>query len=159
MDRVLLGEIRSFRIFGEYDFKPTKNGFVILKNQKKDKYIESFSFKKSDFIKINKEEYKNSLKINNLLFKYSIDCDKIKGELLIRSRAEGDKYRPVSRNVSKTIKKLLNESELTPKQKAELFIIADDEGIVFTNLFGIDERVKVDDNSKNIAVYKAMEGK
>ncbi len=155
---VLCGKILSMQIYDNFYFCASKKGFVI--NQKHYNFpfnMDSFDFE-SHFYKISKKNYENSLKINKLLLKNAIDYDKIIGEMFVRKREDGDKYRPVSRNVTKTLKKLLNESALTPKQKAGLFVVCDDNGIVFTNLFGIDERVKVDSASKNIFVYKNMGG-
>lgn len=159
MDRVLTGEIKKTSLDNHKLFKSSKLGFlieeVVLKNEfHQELYINSGEILNSGYylLKISNKKYDNLKKINNLLFKYSIDCDKIIGNLEIRSRRDGDKFSPVGRNLSKTIKKLLCESDLTDSEKSNLFIICDEDGIIFTNLFGIAERVKVDDNSKNIIV-------
>ena len=88
-----------------------------------------------------------------MLFKYSIDCDKIVGSITVRSRKEGDKYRPAFRNVTKSLRKLIGEKKPSLMEKSSMFVVEDAEGIIFTNLFGIDERVKVTSDSKNIIVY------
>ncbi|MCQ2478459.1 MAG: tRNA lysidine(34) synthetase TilS, partial [Clostridia bacterium] len=48
-------------------------------------------------------------KINNLLLKNAIDCDKIVGDLEIRTRKTGDSIRLKNRNCTKTLKKLYTD--------------------------------------------------
>ncbi len=100
--------------------------------------------------RVSPKEYKSLCNVNNLLFKFSIDCDKIQGNIVIRTRHEGDSFRPVSRNVTKTLRKLLSEIKATKAQSNSLLVLCDDNGIFYTNLFGIDERVVVTNKSKNI---------
>ena len=89
-----------------------------------------------------------SKKINKFVFKNSFDCDKIKGKLVIRHRKNGDLFHQVGRNGTKTLKKLFNESHIQLSKRNTLCVLADDEGIVWIEGFGVDERVKVTDSTK-----------
>ena len=55
---------------------------------------------------------KNLKNINKQGFKNAVDCDKIKGNALVRAKMQGDKFSPVGRNVTKTLKKLFNEAKI-----------------------------------------------
>ena len=163
MLRVVKGEIKRTSLDDDYVFNSIKNGFIIEKQIKDAPKIYSsvnindIESLKSYFINavcVSYEEYVNFLKNDKLLFKYAIDCDKIKGKVFIRSREDGDRYSPVSRNVTKSLRKLLTESKLSLLEKSQLKILCDNDGIFYTNLFGIDERVKPDNNSKKIIICK-----
>lgn len=89
-----------------------------------------------------------SKKINKFVFKNSFDCAKIKGKLIIRNRLSGDTFYPIGRNGTKTLKKLFNENHLPLSVRGTVKILADDQGIVWIEGFGVDERVKVTEKTE-----------
>ncbi len=91
--------------------------------------------------------------VYNLLLKNIIDCDKIKGKLIVRTREEGDKFRPAGRNGTKTLKKLFNELKIPDTLRSALPVVADDEGVVWIYTVGAAERVKVDRNTENTVTF------
>lgn len=164
IEKVISGKIRKTSLPGNLWFQKSKNGFTLVSSEKSEPFFYGFelnggnaAFRNYNFSIVNQNLYKKLKNVNSLLFKFSIDYDKIVGKFVIRSRIDGDKYEPVGRGVTKTVRKLLCESDFTPAKKSQLFMLCDDEGIVFTNLFGIDERVKVTESSKTIIVIKKME--
>ncbi|MBO7217647.1 MAG: tRNA lysidine(34) synthetase TilS [Clostridia bacterium] len=92
-------------------------------------------------------------KVYNLLLKNTVDCDKIKGELHIRCRNEGDSICLAGRGCTKSLKKLFNELKIPTEIRDYLPIVADDEGIVFIHSVGVAERVKVDRKTKNTVSF------
>lgn len=82
------------------------------------------------------------------------DCDKIIGNITIRARQAGDKIKPAGRNVSKTLKKLFNESAYPIEKRDEKIVVCDDFGIVGVIGLCADERVKVDCNTAKILTIK-----
>lgn len=82
------------------------------------------------------------------------DCDKIIGNITIRARQAGDKIKPAGRNVSKTLKKLFNESAYPIEKRDENIVVCDDFGIVGVIGLCADERVKVDCNTAKILTIK-----
>lgn len=160
MDRVLTGEIRATLISNYLTFHKTKLGFLAETKEKNPEYcFRNFNLKEDNlpsgkFLLVSSKKSEELKKVNNLFSKFSLDCDKIVGNITVRSRKDGDKYRPVFRNVTKSIRKLMCEEKPEFKQKRNFFVLEDEEGIIFTNLFGIDERVKVTDKSDNILVYQ-----
>lgn len=112
------------------DFPFSKNGYTIRKTDIKD-------FKKMSLV-------------NNLLFNFAIDCDKICGKLSFRSRLPGDKIALNGRGCTKTLKKLFNESKTDCYDRQGLPILADDKGVVLVFGFGVDGRVAMNDDTKNV---------
>ena len=96
----------------------------------------------------NKDNY--CKKINNMLSYTLIDCDKISGEMLIRSRKEGDKITLAKRRVTKSLKKLFSEEKIPENERLSKVVISDDKGIVLVEGFGADKRVAPDDHTKNL---------
>lgn len=105
-------------------------------------------------VKLEKQE-----KINNLLLKNAFDYDKIVGDAIVRTRCEGDKIRLANRGITKSLKKIFCEEKVPNELRERLPVIADDKGIIWVYGVGISERVKVDDNTKNVIVVKVREKK
>ena len=107
--------------------------------------------------KVKIERVKNDLikkdkKINNLLLKNLLDCDKIVGEVSVRARREGDKIRLAGRGCTKTLKQLYNENAVPIEERKNLPVIADGKGVIWVCGIGVAERVKATADSK--FVYK-----
>lgn len=99
-----------------------------------------------------KGEYfsKTSQKINDLLLDNLIDCDTIDGNLILRTRNEGDKITLRKRKVTKSLKKLFIEENI-PKEKRDLIpVISDNNGVVWVKGYGVNKKNAVTDMTKNI---------
>ncbi|MBO4432557.1 MAG: tRNA lysidine(34) synthetase TilS [Clostridia bacterium] len=100
-------------------------------------------------------ERKNNLikkdkKINNLLLKNLLDCDKIVGEMKVRTRKAGDKIRIAGRGCTKTLKQLYNENAIPQNVRKNLPVIADDSGVVWVCGIGVAERAAASVDSEFI---------
>lgn len=106
--------------------------------------------KKDEFVTkiLNIDEFKDK----NIDF--YCDCDKIVGNIIIRAKQAGDRIKPAGRNVSKTLKKLFNESAYPIEKRDEKIVVCDDFGIVGVIGLCADERVKVDCNTAKILTIK-----
>ncbi|MCQ2449140.1 MAG: tRNA lysidine(34) synthetase TilS [Clostridia bacterium] len=89
-------------------------------------------------------------KINNLLFKNTLDCDKIIGQLSQRTRKAGDTVCIRKLGGTKTLKKLYNEYHIPLDERENLPILEDDDGIVWIAKIGVAERCAVDNKTKRI---------
>ena len=89
-------------------------------------------------------------KIHNLLLKNAIDCDKIVGSLVIRTRLSGDSISFSHRKVSKSLRKWMNEEKIDKAIRDVLPVVADDEGVVWVYGGGVDSRVCIDENTSEI---------
>ena len=83
-------------------------------------------------------------------FNNTIDCDKIIGTVVIRSRTAGDRYSPAGRGVRKSLKKLFAEASIPLEDRGRLPIVSDDRGIVWVYGFGVDERCRIDENTESL---------
>lgn len=106
--------------------------------------------KKDEFVTkiLNIDEFKDK----NIDF--YCDCDKIVGNIIIRAKQAGDRIKPAGRNVSKTLKKLFNESAYPIENRDKKIVVCDDLGIVGVIGLCADERVKVDCNTAKILTIK-----
>lgn len=99
-----------------------------------------------------KEYINNSENINNLLLDNLIDCDKICGNLSVRSRKEGDSITLFRRGVTKSLKKLFTEQAVPVEKRPFVPVICDDKGVVWVFGFGVAKRCAISHNSNNIIV-------
>ena len=94
-----------------------------------------------------------------MLLKNSLDCDKIVGKLILRTRIPGDKITFSHRKVSKPLTKWMNEEGIDSLKRETLPVIADGAGVVWVYGGGVDARVCPDDNTKRIyRVYSKQIG-
>ena len=82
-----------------------------------------------------------------------LDYDKIYGELVVRGRKSGDKIKLCSRDFTSDVRKLINSRFRTDERNGAV-ILADGEGVVFVEGFGAAERVKLDNSTKRILVFR-----
>ena len=79
---------------------------------------------------------KNSGKVHNLLFNNCSGCDKITGIPVLRTRQNGDRFRPAGRGVGKSLKKLFNELRIPEAVRGKLLLIEKDEEIIWIESVG-----------------------
>ena len=76
-----------------------------------------------------------------------IDCDKISTNAIVRNRRDGDSYQ-LPKRPNKSLKKLFNEKKIENRSRGEMLILSDDNGIVWTEFFGVSSRCKTDKDTK-----------
>lgn len=91
-----------------------------------------------------------SKKINKKILDNLIDYDKIKGNIFLGTRSEGDRFTFYDRKVSKTLKKLFNETGVPLEERDRLPVLYDDEGVIWIFGVGTNARCRVNDNATNI---------
>ncbi len=161
--RVVSLYLDHFGYGGNYSVSSTLNiavngGRTELKNGKMLKSADGYlSFEKNKNVTFSvtfKEEdlklIKENEKIHNLLLKNAIDCDKIVGSLVVRTRLSGDTISFSHRKVSKPLRKWMNEEKIEAYLRDILPVVADDQGVVWVYGGGVDSRVSVDQNTTKI---------
>ena len=103
-----------------------------------------------EITEITTENLKSQQKVNSLLLNNAIDCDKICGKLILRGRLIGDEIKLTKRNCTKSLKKLFQEAKIEETLRDSIPVLADDEGVVWVEGFGVAERCCIDENSKYI---------
>lgn len=129
-----------------------KNG--LLKIEKCGETYEKCEYSVSMQCRIN-DLFTNGENVNNLLLKNSLDCDKIMGKSVLRTRQPGDSIRLAGRGCTKTLKKLYNELRLTPAEREALPVLADERGVIWIYGVGVAERCAVTKKTKQITVITA----
>lgn len=136
-DKLFFGKINPTEYF--------ENGLVFNKNEFETpygKYTIDF-FLQKDLQIVNKQD------MDNL-----IDYDKISNNVVVRNRMYGDSYQLPNRP-NKTLKKLFNENKIENQHRGEMLILSDENGIVWTEFFGVANRCKIGkDTKKYIKISK-----
>ena len=86
--------------------------------------------------------------------KNSFDAEKIKNELFLSSRLEGDKFTFSKRGVTKSLKKLFNELKISPEKRNEKAVLHDGENVVWIEDIGVNAMYIPDKNSQKIITIK-----
>lgn len=105
-------------------------------------YLQNLSIKDYNYLKF----------INKKLFYNCFDCDMIYGDYKCRTRLDGDYYHPLLKGCGKSLKKLFNELKISKEERTKRLILCDNNGIIWVEGIGIDERVKITDKTKNIVL-------
>lgn len=96
--------------------------------------------------------FENGEKVNNLLLNNFIDCDKIVGELILRTRLPGDSIRLAGRGCTKTLKKLMNELKVAKNLRDSIPVLADDGGVVWVYGAGTANRCAVNEKTEKVMI-------
>ena len=96
----------------------------------------------------------NTDKVNNLLLNNSLDCDRIVGKCVIRTKETGDSIRLRESKFTKPLKKLYNEKEIPKEERDTLPVISDDEGVIWAYGIGVADRCALKSGTKRIKVIE-----
>lgn len=124
-----------------------KNGYLFVGSNDE-------NLKKTEF---SVEIIKITENVNNLLLNNSLDCDKIVGKLVLRTRMSGDSIRLVNRGCTKNLKKLYNECSVPVNIRNTLPVIADDLGVVWIHTIGVAERCAVSKKTNSAYIIGVKE--
>lgn len=79
-----------------------------------------------------------------------IDADKVKGTLHLRHWQEGDTFRPIGMKGNKKLSDFFTDQKLSVFEKEEVWIVCDDEHIVWVAGYRMDDRYKITADSHTI---------
>ncbi|MFU0833150.1 MAG: tRNA(Ile)-lysidine synthase [Oscillospiraceae bacterium] len=97
-------------------------------------------------------EIKNRAKINNLLFNNWINYDTIlKTKSFVRNRLPGDRFIPVGRGITKTLKKLFNEQKIPPFCRDRLAVLECGGEILWVEGIGPSQKAAVTGSTRQAA--------
>lgn len=145
----VLGKNKKIELFAGYS-ATVKKCVVTIEKSADQPAKEFYVSKQTLAIK----DFKNLSNVNNLLLKNAIDCDKICGEIILRTRKTGDSIKLCGRNGTKDLRKLYNECKIPLIQRKNLPVAADDGGVVWVCGVGVSERVCVDKNTKTVLLFE-----
>ncbi len=131
---------------GESKRAVCKQGFLRIVDSQKDcdDFLE-IPFLSSGCVKyISKEELKN---INKNLLKNCVNCDIITDSTVLRTRRDGDSFTLKNRNVTKSLKKLLNELKIPAEKRSSLKLIANGSTVLWLEGVGTSKQGSVNEHS------------
>lgn len=103
---------------------------------------------------VNIKDTNNLQNISKQDLEYYLDYDKIHGKISVRCREAGDKITLVSRNCTKSLKKLFNELSVPPEKRETFAVVADDNGLLILEGIGVDRRAAVTEKTEKILVVR-----
>ena len=113
----------------------------------------TYFFPKEKFIV--KTYIENNYKINEYnRFKKAVDYDKIRNNIILRSRVSKDSFSPVGLNGSKSIKKYFIDKKIPKEMRNSIPLLCDGDDIMCVMLYDTDERYKITEDTKNILVVE-----
>ncbi len=92
-------------------------------------------------------------------FKVIVDFDKLSPPLLVRNIRAGDKFRPLGLTGNKKIGDYLTDCKVPVLLRDEIPLVMDTRGIVWLTGYEIDERVKLDSNTKRALKIEYAHGR
>lgn len=124
----------------------SSRGFLFLETEKDAENSDFFV----NLTECDNEFYNSCEKINNLFLNSSLNCDKIVGKLVIRTRNAGDSIRVAGRGCTKTLNKIFSEKAIPVAIRDKIPVISDDCGVVWVYGVGVAQRCAVNNSSKHI---------
>lgn len=156
VDKIIIDGVGKINIKDNMFIEIKDNILAVSDGKIKEEYFE-FPLKDGRFLSktgktynvqtLDTNQIKTVHKVYKKLFDISLDCGKICGSIVVRQRKSGDKIKLKDNMYTKKVKKLLCENEIPLQERQKLFVIADDAGVIALEGFGIDVRVKCDENT------------
>lgn len=106
-----------------------------------------------------KEKFEKTQNVHNLFFNNALDCAKIIGVPVIRTRREGDRFAPAGRNLHKSVKKLMNELRIPAAVRDTLLLMELEGEIVWAEGVGPAEGYAVTEETEQALVLRVVSGK
>lgn len=112
--------------------------------------------KKINTVTVTKEDLNKKANINKLFLKSLISYDIINADTVIRTRKEGDIFSLPKRNITKTVKKLFNESKIPSEKRDEILLLANGNQVLWIEGFGASSKALVTSKTEK-ALYIEIE--
>lgn len=152
IDKILL-DGGKMQIDRDFFIKKFKNKIIIEKTGEfkcnMPEIVNKLNVTSKDFFN-NKDKYKKS-------FDFCGDYDKIRGNIKVRSRQEGEKISISGRNCTKTLKKYFNEIGIMQSNREFVPVLSDDEGVIAVAGYAVDRRVEISESTENVLLLKLGE--
>lgn len=84
-----------------------------------------------------------------------LDYDKIKGSLILRTRINGDRFKPLGMKGEKKLKDYFIDRKVDVNKRDNIALICDEEKILWVVGMDISEDAKIDNSTKKILHLEA----
>lgn len=132
----------------------TMDDNIIIRKESIDKLSVEFNNYLLNFSVV-KNNNKHNLNLQNNDFVRYFDFDKIRNEITIRTRKDGDKIKPIGMNCNKKVKDIFINIKVPKEIRNIIPIICFDENIAYIVGYKISEEYKVSKSSNNILKIEA----
>jgi len=78
------------------------------------------------------------------------DLDKVKGQVVVRGRGEGDRFVPIGMDEEKKVGKFLTDTRVSNSGRRGVFIVEDGEKIIWVGPVRVSELVKISDETRKV---------
>lgn len=133
-----------------------RNGKIIIRKEKEDAINDIKILREGEYpfssdriviiSKVNCEKMNITDIVNKKLTTDTLDYDKINGDVVLRNRLRGDRIKPVGAAHTKELRKLLQE-RLPFGERRICPVLADRDGVIWSEHIGAAERVAPDENT------------
>lgn len=79
-----------------------------------------------------------------------IDAEAVRGELKLRHWQEGDVFRPIGLKGKKKVSDFFNDQKISLRQKEKVWLVTDEENIIWVVGYRIDDRYKVKETTQKV---------
>ena len=100
--------------------------------------------------------------IEKIYKKFSISIlnyDIIAGNVVLRSRMQGDRIKINQKSGTKTLKKYYNQKAIPPARRSSAVVIADDSGVLFAEGIGIGLCAEITPDTKRVLIFIIIESR
>lgn len=102
----------------------------------------------------------SSEEINSPFTHFTVDCDKISGNLVFRHKRPGDVFKPVGKSGTARLQKRLKNDRVPRSQRDALWVLADEaDRVVWVEGYGVAEEFCCDEQTKYVYSMKIGENK
>ncbi len=143
--------------------KATKSGVEFYFNEKAEPFCLDFRLGRVEtpyfiyeFRKISPLDIMSCDKINNLLFNFCFDYDKISEHIKLRQRLPGDKIRLFGRGCTKEVRRLYNESGVPEHLRGRLCVLSAGDELIYAQSLGVAEKYAVGSETKNAVLITVI---
>jgi len=105
-------------------------------------------------IRISQDGNNKISKNNNSIL---IDSDKVKGQLKVRNRKNGDKFQPLGMKGSKKVKDYFIDQKIPVRLRDKIPLICDDENIIWIVGHRMNHKYRITDKTENTNKIEIME--
>ncbi|MGW8115431.1 tRNA lysidine(34) synthetase TilS [Caproicibacterium sp. NSD3] len=127
-----------------------QQGFLFFGEPKKQRFSLPLSFPKTVLPdgrqllvrKISQKELKNDSKFHNLFFFNLLNYATISKNTVVRTRLEGDRFRPAGRGISKPLRRMMNEAHIPPYLRENSILLEREGEILWVEGLGVSESAR-----------------
>ena len=146
------GEALLYELMNEYGFNSDQceQMYAALKGQSGKRFYSPTHYAEHTLQKEIRERLeKETFPAANAL-QIIIDAEAVRGELKLRHWQEGDVFRPIGLKGKKKVSDFFNDQKISLRQKEKVWLVTDEENIIWIVGYRIDDRYKVKETTQKV---------